>query len=87
MGLCLLFLPVVPLLGGEGPPAVVPVLDRRQHPLEQVPVPIGDTSVVVTVITGKYSISVSQSVSQSVCLSETTHHSVLAGVFIISGWA
>ena len=69
MGLCLLFLPVVPLLGGEGPPAVVPVLDRRQHPLEQVPVPIGDTSVlVVTVIRGIYSISVSQSVCLSDCL-------------------
>ena len=35
----LLLLHVVPLLGGESSPGVVLVLDWRQDPLEQVPVP------------------------------------------------
>ena len=35
----LLFLHVVSLLAGQGSPRPVPVLHRRQHPLQQVPVP------------------------------------------------
>ena len=35
----LLLLHVVSLLAGQGPSRPVPVLHRRQHPLQQVPVP------------------------------------------------